>query len=90
MNPIPGHGGHEIISQDEPLTHDWRVRQLIRLGIPRTLAEAVADHVDWHQIAALVRRGCPPRLALQIVLLTRTRQPVASSCSAKVWALTCA
>jgi hypothetical protein len=32
------------------------------------VAEAVADRVDWHQIAALIRRGCPPRLALRIVL----------------------
>ena len=46
----------------------WRARQLARLGIPLALAEAVADHVDWHQIAALVCRGCPPRLALQIVM----------------------
>ena len=64
----PRHGRHEIISPKESLTHDWRVRQLTRLGIPRALAESVADHVDWHQIAALVCRGCPPRLALQIVL----------------------
>jgi hypothetical protein len=41
--------------------------QLKRLGIPRPLADAVADHVDWHEIAALVQRGCAPRLALQIV-----------------------
>jgi hypothetical protein len=41
---------------------------LIRLGFPRPLAEAVADHMDWHEIAALVRRGCGPRLALNIVL----------------------
>ena len=39
-----------------------------RLGIPGSLAEEVADHVDWHQIATLIRRGCPPRLALRIVL----------------------
>ena len=32
------------------------------------LLAAVADRVDWHQIAALIRRGCPPRLALRIVL----------------------
>jgi hypothetical protein len=32
--------------------HDWRA----------------ADHVDWHEIAALVHRGCRPRLALNIVL----------------------
>ena len=47
--------------------HEWRVRQLTRLGIPWSLAQATSDHVDWHQVAKLVRRGCPPRLALQIV-----------------------
>jgi hypothetical protein len=31
------------------------------------LADVVADHVDWHEIAALVQRGCAPRLALRIV-----------------------
>src|SRR6185437_5249294 len=57
---------HEIIHQGE--LHNWRAAQLIRLGFPRPLAEAVADHVDWHEIAALVHRGCGPRLALNIVL----------------------
>lgn len=47
--------------------HNWRVGQLTRLGFPRSLAEATADQVDWHQIAALVHRGCPPWLALRIV-----------------------
>ena len=61
-------GWHESINHHESLIHDWRARQLARLGIPRALAETVADHVDWQQIAALVRRGCPPRLALQIVM----------------------
>jgi hypothetical protein len=60
--------GHESINNAESLVHDWRVAQLTRLGIPWSLAETVAAHVDWHQIAALVRRGCPPRLALHIVL----------------------
>ena len=61
-------GWHEAIDHDEPLIHDWQARQLTRFGMPAALAEAVADHVDWHQIAALIRRGCPPRLALQIVM----------------------
>ena len=83
-------GWHESIDHGEPLIHDWRARQLARLGIPRALAEAVADHVDWHQIAALVRRGCPPRLALQIVMLVSPHQPVPSvpSRSSSCWALT--
>ena len=55
-----------VIDHDEPLVHDWRVSQLKRLGIPGPLAEAYADRIDWHQIARLVQRGCPPRLALRI------------------------
>jgi len=31
------------------------------------LAEIYADCIDWHQIAQLMRRGCPPGLALRIV-----------------------
>jgi hypothetical protein len=47
--------------------HEWRREQLLRLGLPRTLAETFADLVDWHAFAALVERGCSPRLALEIV-----------------------
>lgn len=59
---------HEIIHDEHSPVHEWRVRQLTRLGIPAPLAGAVAGRVDWHQIAALVQRGCPPWLALRIVL----------------------
>ena len=59
--------GHEAVNHDDLLVHTWRVAQLTRLGIPRSLAEAYADHLDWHQIARLIQRGCPPRLALRIV-----------------------
>jgi len=59
--------GHEAIDQDHLVVHDWRVAQLVRLGIPAQLAETAADHVDWHQVATLIRRGCPPLLALRIV-----------------------
>ena len=51
----------------DPLVHNWRVWQLTRLGIPGSLAEIYADRVDWHQVARLVQRGCPARLALRIV-----------------------
>jgi hypothetical protein len=50
---------HGAISDGEGLVHQWRVTQLTRLGIPEPLAEAEADHVDWHQVARLVQRGCP-------------------------------
>jgi hypothetical protein len=55
-------------SGEEQLVHDWRVDRLTRLGVPGSLAEVYADRLDWHQVARLVRRGCPPRLALRIVL----------------------
>ena len=52
---------------EDLLVHNWRVDRLSRLGVPRSLAEVYADRLDWHQVARLVQRGCPPRLALRIV-----------------------
>jgi hypothetical protein len=57
---------HEAINGLDPV-HEWRVLQLTGLGVPLMLAQAAADHVDWHQVARLVQHGCPPRLALRIV-----------------------
>jgi len=31
------------------------------------VAEAVADRVDWHDVAKLVQRGCPAALAVTIL-----------------------
>jgi hypothetical protein len=59
--------GHEAIHHDDLLVHDWRVRQLTGLGLPWPLARDFAGQVGWHQVAKLVQRGCPPRLALHIV-----------------------
>lgn len=47
--------------------HAWRVTQLARLGLARPVAEAIADEVDWHEVAKLVRRGCPAELAVAII-----------------------
>jgi hypothetical protein len=47
--------------------HTWRVAQLTRLGIPGLLSEIHCRPLDWHQIARLMQRGCPPHLALRIV-----------------------
>ena len=63
----PMMAGHEVIDRDNLLVHNWRVSQLKRLGMPGSLAELYADHVDWHQLARLVQRGCPLGLALRIV-----------------------
>ena len=67
MEQLDWAGGHERIDREDLRVHNWRVGQLTRLGFSRSLAEAAADQVDWHQIAALVHRGCPPWLALRIV-----------------------
>ena len=62
----PASTGHEGIAHDDLLVHAWRVSQLTRLGVPGPLAEVYADHLDWHQVARLVQRGCPVRLAIRI------------------------
>jgi hypothetical protein len=58
---------HETVEYREPRVHTWRVERLTGLGVPPALAEAYADRLDWHQVARLVQRGCPPELALRIV-----------------------
>jgi len=47
--------------------HAWRVRRLIELGLAWQAAEAAADSVDWHEVARLVKRGCPAPLAVVIL-----------------------
>ena len=49
------------------LVREWQKSQLRRLGLSGPLAELFCGHVDWHEIAALVERGCPAELALEIV-----------------------
>jgi hypothetical protein len=59
-------GRHGTIGKPDPV-HEWRAARLARLGLPGPVAEAVAGHVDWHQMTALVQRGCPPWLALRVL-----------------------
>jgi hypothetical protein len=51
---------------EEMLIHAWRTEQLERLGLPRVLAERLAERVDWHELANLIGRGCTLELALEI------------------------
>jgi hypothetical protein len=69
MEPILTSDGElvEDTTDEGLMIHAWRAEQLCRLGFSRTLAERFAGLVDWHEIAALISRGCPPNLALEIV-----------------------
>ena len=58
---------HEQMNRESDGVHAWRVRRLISLGVAGAAAEAAADRVDWHEVAKLVKRGCPASLALAIV-----------------------
>ena len=51
---------------EEIRVYAWRVEQLARLGLSAVVADAVASFVDWHEVARLVGKGCPPELALEI------------------------
>jgi hypothetical protein len=51
---------------EELQIYAWRIEQLWRLGLPSAIADEVVNVVDWHDVARLVDRGCPPELALEI------------------------
>jgi hypothetical protein len=59
--------GKVTVNEEDLVVHNWRVARLVGLGIPVPLAEVYAGRIDWHELARLVQRGCPPWLALRIV-----------------------
>jgi hypothetical protein len=54
-------------TEEEQIVIEWRLEQLEKLGVSRIKAALFAGFVDWHDIAALVARGCSPELAVEIV-----------------------
>ena len=63
----------ELISQDEgeqTAVLEWRFSQLAKsgYGIDDAIVLATNTDVDLHLASDLVARGCPPALALQILL----------------------
>jgi N12 class adenine-specific DNA methylase len=48
----------------------WRVEQLMRAGSDQACAVILArrGHVDLHEAVDLLERGCPPKVALEILL----------------------
>ena len=51
---------------EEVRVYAWRIEQLGKLGLSSVIADAVANLVDWHDVARLVDQGCPPELAVEI------------------------
>ncbi len=63
----------EFIALDDPEATEvleWRVSQLARsgYGIEDAIALAGRTDIDLHRAADLLARGCPPSLALRILL----------------------
>jgi len=56
------------VTEDEVVA--WRSEQLRRAGCRRFEAEVLARerHIDLHEAVALLERGCPPKLALEILV----------------------
>jgi hypothetical protein len=60
----------EIVETEQERVERWRSDELLRAGFdPASASElAVRLDVDLHEARALVSRGCPPELALKILL----------------------
>jgi hypothetical protein len=58
----------EIETESERVER-WRTAELMRVGFPGddAVALAVRTDVDLHEAIELVRRGCPPALAVRIL-----------------------
>jgi hypothetical protein len=58
------------VEQESTPVLEWRFSQLTRSGYPvgDALALATRKDVDLHRAADLVARGCPPSVALRILL----------------------
>jgi hypothetical protein len=56
------------VTEDEVVA--WRRDQLRRAGCRRFEAEVLARerHIDLHEAVELLERGCPPKIALEILL----------------------
>jgi len=56
--------------EDEVAVIEWRFDQLVRSGYDTDGAAVVAAQfeVDLHRAAELIANGCPPELALRILL----------------------
>mgnify|MGYP000011746626 CR=1 FL=1 len=56
-------------TDDEEILLSWEEEQLRALGFNEFQARALsAAGISWHDAERLIRRGCPPELALDLLL----------------------
>jgi hypothetical protein len=60
---------HDIVETELERVERWRTAELMRVGFPGDDAVALAARmdVDLHEAIELIRRGCPPELAVRIL-----------------------
>lgn len=60
----------EIVETELERVERWRTEELIRAGYDPAAAQRLASepHVDIHRAATMLAQGCPPDLALRILL----------------------
>jgi hypothetical protein len=60
----------DIVETELERVERWRTEELIRAGYDPDAAQqlAAAHDVDLHRAATMLAQGCPPDLALQILL----------------------
>jgi hypothetical protein len=60
---------NEVETEEERVLR-WREQTLLRAGYDARLARKLAlrPHIDLHRAVALVRDGCPPGTAAEILL----------------------
>ena len=61
---------HVVDETEQDRVEHWRAEELIRAGYEPSDAIALAARhdIDLHRAVDMIRRGCPPELALQILL----------------------
>jgi hypothetical protein len=59
-----------VVEAEDERVVNWRIEELLRAGYEEfdALDLALDRHVDLHRAVDLVRSGCPPKLAVQILL----------------------
>jgi hypothetical protein len=66
---MPADTDIEVVETELERVERWRTSELMRVGFAGddALALAARFDIDLHEAIELVRRGCPPELAIRIL-----------------------